>query len=168
MQNILFLKIMKNTKIILNLLPAILFILGIAVGSAWAYQLSKEQLEIKKSLRKNPLEDVILALTYIANADNDLSPSESKIIFSTLQKLNIRKPEQIAHFEKLMDVAQDTNLDIPQISYNIKRTNNPLMIQLVSSIGSLITKDDGTVASRELAMLADILDYMGIKTDSNW
>ena len=159
---------MNKIKISLNLLIAIPFFLGIAIGAGWAYQLSQEQLEIKKSLRQNPLQDVVLALAYIAKADGDLSDSEGAIIFPALQKLNIKNPAEIASLEKLIAYAKKNNLDVRQISYNIKKTNNPLLIRLLANVGNLITKDEETVASREIAMLADVLDYMGIKTDSNW
>ncbi len=159
---------MKKINIPFNLIAAFIFVLNIAIGAGWAYQLSREQLEIKKSLLQNPLQNVVLALACIGNADGSLGDPEHKIIFAALHKLNIRDAAQIASFEKLIDFSKRNNLDIRQISYNIKSFNNPLLLRLLGNVGNLLIKEHGIIATHRLAMLADILDYAGIKTDSSW
>jgi hypothetical protein len=146
--------------------PVAALLLGIFLGTGWAYLLSKEGLEIKAAIRNDPATNFAAALTFIGNTDGEISPKDSAIIQALVnQKYAVQDQAQLRRIMKIIKL-EGPKLGLQEIIQSfIKFPGSD--INLLLNAGMIMVGDDG-VFPQEMGTLVDIMNYAGIKKDANW
>ena len=146
--------------------PVAALLLGLFLGALWAYALSREDLEIKNALRKDPAANFAAALTYIASRDGGINPKEYTIIQSVVnQKYNIKDEAQQHRIQQIIESGA-ISLELPEIIRNFKKSANA-DIDLLINVGMILIADNGIIR-QESGAVTDIMNYAGIKADNDW